>query len=123
MIVRERREIGPVLLKFGVALALSLGGIIFSVLRTKRIKPSRSLPPPPPPNSGLFKFYHPLSVKFDLGFEICLIIDYVHFYADCGNQADHHGLERTSLSSNSASGAPEKHVTIKATLSNSTYLF
>ncbi|XP_057504007.1 protein CHUP1, chloroplastic-like [Actinidia eriantha] len=79
MIVRERREIGPALLKFGVALALSLGGIIFSVLRTKRIKPSRSLPPPPPPNP------------------------------DCGNQADYHGLERTSLSSNSASGPPEKH--------------
>ncbi|GFZ04217.1 actin binding protein family [Actinidia rufa] len=78
MIVRERREIGPALLKFGMALALSLGGILYSVLRTKRIKPSRSLPPLPPP-------------------------------PDCGNQADQHGLERTSLSSNSPSGAPEKH--------------
>lgn len=40
--VRDKRDIRPVILKFGVALALSLGGIIFTFFRPKRIKPSNS---------------------------------------------------------------------------------
>lgn len=40
--VREKRDIRPVILKFGVALAISLGGILFTFFRTKRIKPSNS---------------------------------------------------------------------------------
>ncbi|KAF5931989.1 hypothetical protein HYC85_028160 [Camellia sinensis] len=43
--VKENRDIRPVLFKFGVALALSLGGILYSILRTKRIEPPRSPPP------------------------------------------------------------------------------
>ncbi|KAL0463847.1 UNVERIFIED_CONTAM: protein CHUP1, chloroplastic [Sesamum latifolium] len=44
MVVAERRElpIRPVYLKFGVALAISLGGVIYTFSRTKRIKPSKS---------------------------------------------------------------------------------
>ncbi|KAL0380485.1 UNVERIFIED_CONTAM: hypothetical protein Sangu_0112800 [Sesamum angustifolium] len=44
MVVTERRElpIRPVFLKFGVALAISLGGVIYTFSRTKRIKPSKS---------------------------------------------------------------------------------
>ncbi|CAN4100125.1 unnamed protein product [Withania somnifera] len=40
--VRDKRDIRPVILKFGVALALSLGGILFTFFRTKRINPSNS---------------------------------------------------------------------------------
>ncbi|MCD7449329.1 hypothetical protein HAX54_051270 [Datura stramonium] len=40
--VRDKRDIRPVILKFGVAVALSLGGILFTFFRTKRIKPSDS---------------------------------------------------------------------------------
>ncbi|XP_059290206.1 protein CHUP1, chloroplastic-like [Lycium ferocissimum] len=40
--MRDKRDIRPVILKFGVALALSLGGIIFTFFRSKRIKPSNS---------------------------------------------------------------------------------
>ncbi|CAI9114237.1 OLC1v1014909C1 [Oldenlandia corymbosa var. corymbosa] len=39
---REKRDIRPVLFKFGVALAFSLGGILFNFLRNKRNKPSAS---------------------------------------------------------------------------------
>ncbi|XP_059640680.1 protein CHUP1, chloroplastic-like isoform X1 [Cornus florida] len=45
MSMREKRDIRPVLLRFGVALALSLGGILYSILRTKPTRPSKSLPP------------------------------------------------------------------------------
>ncbi|KAK3018935.1 hypothetical protein RJ639_003532 [Escallonia herrerae] len=48
MMGRENRGIRPVLVKFGVALALSLGGILFSILRTKRNRPSDSAPSPGP---------------------------------------------------------------------------
>ncbi|XP_015077901.1 protein CHUP1, chloroplastic-like isoform X1 [Solanum pennellii] len=47
--VREKRDIRPVILKFGVALAISLGGILFTFFRTKRIKHSNSSSSP---NSG-----------------------------------------------------------------------
>ncbi|XP_075098695.1 protein CHUP1, chloroplastic [Nicotiana tabacum] len=47
--MRDKRDLRPVILKFGVALALSLGGIIFTFFRNKRIKPSNS---PPSPSSG-----------------------------------------------------------------------
>ena len=38
MMVKEQREIKPLLLKFGVALAISFAGFFYSRLRTKRIK-------------------------------------------------------------------------------------
>ncbi|KAB1218482.1 Protein CHUP1, chloroplastic [Morella rubra] len=44
---REKRDIKPLLLKFGMALALSFAGFLYSRLRTRRIKPS----PPPAPGS------------------------------------------------------------------------
>ncbi|XP_052180522.1 protein CHUP1, chloroplastic isoform X2 [Diospyros lotus] len=50
MMSRETRDIRPVLLKFGVAVALSLGGILYSFLRAKRIKRSQS-PLPASPSS------------------------------------------------------------------------
>lgn len=40
MRVRENSEINPILLRFGVALAFSLAGFLFSRFRTRRIKPS-----------------------------------------------------------------------------------
>lgn len=49
MQAREKRDINPVLLKFGVALALSFAGFLFSRFRTRRIKSS---PPPPSPRSS-----------------------------------------------------------------------
>nr|GMC70921.1 protein CHUP1, chloroplastic-like [Ipomoea batatas] len=45
--MRERRDFGPVLLKFGVAVALSIGGILYTILRNKRTKPSKR-----PPSKG-----------------------------------------------------------------------
>lgn len=42
----KNRDIKPLLLKFGVALALSFAGFLYSRLRTRRIKPSQ-----PPPHS------------------------------------------------------------------------
>ncbi|XP_055831817.1 protein CHUP1, chloroplastic-like [Solanum dulcamara] len=47
--VRDKRDIRPVILKFGVALALSLGGILFTFFKTTRINPSNSSSSP---NSG-----------------------------------------------------------------------
>ncbi|XP_030457523.1 protein CHUP1, chloroplastic isoform X2 [Syzygium oleosum] len=41
--VREKRDIRPILLKFGVALALSFAGFLYSRIRTRRGKPK--LPP------------------------------------------------------------------------------
>ncbi|KAK4375399.1 hypothetical protein RND71_006076 [Anisodus tanguticus] len=38
----DKRDIRPIILKFGVALAISLGGILFTFFRSKRIKPSNS---------------------------------------------------------------------------------
>ncbi|RDX81416.1 Protein CHUP1, chloroplastic, partial [Mucuna pruriens] len=42
MMIREERGVKPVLLKFGLALALSFAGFIYSRLRTRRIKLSKS---------------------------------------------------------------------------------
>ncbi|KAK6787434.1 hypothetical protein RDI58_015959 [Solanum bulbocastanum] len=50
--VREKKDIRPVILKFGVALAISLGGILFTFFRTKRVKHSNSSSSP---NSGELK--------------------------------------------------------------------
>ncbi|KAG8388382.1 hypothetical protein BUALT_Bualt02G0120100 [Buddleja alternifolia] len=46
MMVKGKRylPIKPVHLKFGVALAISVGGILYTYLRTKRINPSKSKP-------------------------------------------------------------------------------
>ncbi|KAJ7951685.1 protein CHUP1, chloroplastic [Quillaja saponaria] len=46
MMVREQRDIKPFVLKLGLALALSFAGFVYSRLRTRRIKPSPSLPSP-----------------------------------------------------------------------------
>ncbi|KAL6996372.1 hypothetical protein U1Q18_006501 [Sarracenia purpurea var. burkii] len=93
--VKEKRQIGPVLLKFGVALALSLGGILYSILRAKRIRPSepprpRPRPRPPPPPQVLGN-------QLDTGGGKALM------------KNDHHARDTTSASSNSASIAPEKY--------------
>lgn len=50
MIWGKNRDIKPLLLKFGVALALSFAGFLYSRLRTRRIKPSQ----PPPHSLGSF---------------------------------------------------------------------
>ncbi|XP_071901405.1 protein CHUP1, chloroplastic-like [Coffea arabica] len=47
MMTREKRDIRPVLFKLGVALAFSVGSILFSILRTKKVKPSGSPPSQP----------------------------------------------------------------------------
>ncbi|KAK9282514.1 hypothetical protein L1049_005434 [Liquidambar formosana] len=51
MMVREKKDINPFLLKLGVALALSFAGFLYSRLRTRRITPSHPPPPPPSPHS------------------------------------------------------------------------
>ncbi|KAM7483798.1 hypothetical protein LguiB_008381 [Lonicera macranthoides] len=45
MMVREKKEItaSSLLLKLGCALALSLGGVVYSIIRTKRMRPSGEL--------------------------------------------------------------------------------
>ncbi|XP_022724778.1 protein CHUP1, chloroplastic-like isoform X2 [Durio zibethinus] len=48
MMLKEKRDLRPLLVKFGVAVALSFAGFLFSRLRTRKTKPS--LPPPPPPS-------------------------------------------------------------------------
>lgn len=50
--VREKRDIRPVLLKFGVAFALSLGGILYTLSKNKKIKPNKSQPPQPSQDLG-----------------------------------------------------------------------
>lgn len=52
MMVREKRDINPLLLKFGVALALSFAGFLYSRFRTRRVKPSQPPPPPSPRSSN-----------------------------------------------------------------------
>lgn len=48
MMMREKKDIRPVILKFGVVLAFSLGGILYSILRSKlsRSPSSKSRPSP-----------------------------------------------------------------------------
>ncbi|XP_059303162.1 protein CHUP1, chloroplastic-like [Lycium ferocissimum] len=51
--VRDNRNIiRPDVLKIGVVLAISVGGIIYTIFRTKRIKPSKSNTSPPPYTTG-----------------------------------------------------------------------
>ncbi|PIN24201.1 hypothetical protein CDL12_03071 [Handroanthus impetiginosus] len=46
MAVKQKRDIpiGPVVLKFGVAIAISLGGVLYTFLSGKRMKPPKSKP-------------------------------------------------------------------------------
>ncbi|KAL2493172.1 actin binding protein family [Abeliophyllum distichum] len=80
--VREKRDIRPVLLKFGVAVALSLGGILYTLFKTKKIKPNKSQPP---------------QSSQDLGVESC----------ELGN--DDQALQETPNSRNSAEISSEKY--------------
>ena len=48
----EKRDLEPVLLKFAVPLALSIGGILYSWIMNKRTKASKS-PHDPRTRSGL----------------------------------------------------------------------
>ena len=57
MMMKEQRDIKPLLLKFGVALAISFARFLLSRLRTKRIKPSS---PPHSPRSLGSHFFFPL---------------------------------------------------------------
>ena len=45
MMLKEKRDLMPLLVKFGVAVALSFAGFLYSRLRTRKTKPY--LPPPP----------------------------------------------------------------------------
>ncbi|XWS12015.1 hypothetical protein CRYUN_Cryun37aG0054000 [Craigia yunnanensis] len=45
MMLKEKRDLRPLLVKFGVAVALSFAGFLYSRLRTRKTKPY--LPPPP----------------------------------------------------------------------------
>ncbi|XP_043718662.1 protein CHUP1, chloroplastic-like [Telopea speciosissima] len=60
MMMKEKRDMRPLFLKFGVALALSFAGFLYSQLRTRRNRPSppplMAPPPPPPPSGDGFKF-------------------------------------------------------------------
>jgi len=42
MVIRQEKGVEPVLLKFGLALALSFAGFLYSRFRIRRIKPSQS---------------------------------------------------------------------------------
>ncbi|KAH9614253.1 hypothetical protein KSS87_013116 [Heliosperma pusillum] len=44
MMIKEKRDVRPLLVKFGVALALSFAGFLYVRIRTKRIQPSNSPP-------------------------------------------------------------------------------
>ncbi|KAF7814208.1 protein CHUP1, chloroplastic-like [Senna tora] len=44
MMVKEKADINPILVRFGVALAFSLAGIFFARLKNRRTKPSNTLP-------------------------------------------------------------------------------
>ncbi|KAF8400910.1 hypothetical protein HHK36_014213 [Tetracentron sinense] len=50
MMVREKRDMRPLFLNFGVALALSFAGFLYSRFRTTRIRPTQ--PPPSSSSSG-----------------------------------------------------------------------
>ena len=66
--VRDKRDISPVLLKFGAALAVSIAGFLLSRLKTNRNKSSQ--PPHSPRSSGL------LSLSTDWScFSFCLPLD------------------------------------------------
>lgn len=46
-LLKEKREIiRPVLMKFGLALAISLGGVVYTFVKIRRIEPSKSKPSP-----------------------------------------------------------------------------
>lgn len=73
---REKGESRGMVLKFGVALALSIGGILFSFLRTKRIsKPSQS--PPSHRPSGT-----PISTNLYMSFcfGLWFMFEYIYFW-------------------------------------------
>lgn len=88
MMVREKRDINPLLLKFGVALALSFAGFLYSRLRARRIKLS---PPPPSPRSS------------DDGSEVNLE------GGGARQNIDLHAIKTTSNSCNPVSVAAEKY--------------
>ncbi|KAA8540325.1 hypothetical protein F0562_024756 [Nyssa sinensis] len=96
MVEREKRDNRPVLLRFGVALALTLGGILYSVLSTRRIKPSGPSPSPPsqPPSDCSNQVD---SEKMDTG------------GGKAGVKNDYHSLQTTSSSCNTVEIVPEKH--------------
>lgn len=70
----EKRDIKPLLVKFGVAFVFSLAGFFISRHRTKKAKPA--LPPCPPRLSGLsFSLYSVFScIDFYLGFVFLYLI-------------------------------------------------
>ncbi|KAG8380041.1 hypothetical protein BUALT_Bualt07G0152300 [Buddleja alternifolia] len=54
MVDKDKRDVlvRPVILKFGVALAISIGGVIYTFFRSKRIKPSKPKPSNNSPGHG-----------------------------------------------------------------------
>lgn len=67
MMIREEKGVKPVLLKFGLALALSFAGFIYSRLRTRRIKPSKSR------KGCSFGLFLPLSNILSLLLPLCFL--------------------------------------------------
>lgn len=51
-IVGENKDVRPLLVKLGLALAISVAGFFFSRFKTKRIGPFRPPPSPQPSGSG-----------------------------------------------------------------------
>lgn len=85
--MREKRDIRPVLFKLGVALAFSVGSILFSILKTKKVKPSSS-PPSQPSHPE-----HPNQAEERI---------------ELKNDEDDHVLLKATSSCNFASASPEK---------------
>ncbi|KAL3528674.1 hypothetical protein ACH5RR_007996 [Cinchona calisaya] len=62
--MREKRDLRPSLIKFGVFLAFSLGGILYSIWRTKKVKSNSRSPPGPPPSSQPSQPEHTIQADF-----------------------------------------------------------
>ncbi|XP_042516666.1 protein CHUP1, chloroplastic-like [Macadamia integrifolia] len=64
LMTKDKRDMRPLFLKLGVALALSFVGFLYSQLRTRRIPPS--LPPPPSGDGCKFNTHGRVGLKDDL---------------------------------------------------------
>ncbi|XP_043697289.1 protein CHUP1, chloroplastic-like [Telopea speciosissima] len=74
MILKDNRDMRSQLLKFGVALALSFAGFLYSQLRTRRIRPTTSsprLPQLPPPRPSVYSNNFDTDGRADLKDDLC----------------------------------------------------